>query len=157
MRTGFRKRVSKFGPVLIESFTMLASAVLGGAFAVQGAAHSESIAPTKLAAATSAASTSCPDVDVVFARGTLELPGLGIVGTPFTQSVASDLPGLTVTDYADPFRSVPPVTRYAGTAPTASRTSRMSRTAIRAWAPSSPSPRCSPPPVPRTAGRSARG
>lgn len=52
-------------------------------------------------AATAAASTgtSCPDVNLVFARGTLETPGLGIVGTPFASAVSSDLPGLTVTDY----------------------------------------------------------
>jgi len=110
MRSGSWTRVSKFRPVLTVSFTFLAAAVLGGAFAVQGGAqggmYSESIAPAKLAAATSAASTSCPDVTVVFARGTLELPGLGIVGAPFAQSVASDLPDLTMTDNAAPYAQV---------------------------------------------------
>jgi cutinase len=52
------------------------------------------------ASAATAAATSCPAVNVVFARGTFEAAGLGSVGTPFASAVASDLPGLTVTDYA---------------------------------------------------------
>lgn len=50
------------------------------------------------AAATPA--TSCPDVEFVFARGSGEAPGLGMVGTPLAGSLASDLPGKTVEDYA---------------------------------------------------------
>ncbi|MGD0553859.1 MAG: hypothetical protein ABSA93_02650 [Streptosporangiaceae bacterium] len=69
MRGGSWTRVSKFRPALTVSFTFLATALLGGAFAVQGGMHSESVVPAKLAAATSAASTSCPEVNVVFARG----------------------------------------------------------------------------------------
>jgi cutinase len=42
----------------------------------------------------------CSDVQVVFARGTGELPGLGITGGPFTDAVKADLPGLNVTSYA---------------------------------------------------------
>ncbi|MFJ5305440.1 cutinase family protein [Streptomyces sp. NPDC088350] len=52
------------------------------------------------AATVTAAAASCSDVDVSFARGTGELPGVGIVGSPFTKAVASDLPGRTVTVYA---------------------------------------------------------
>ena len=92
MRGGSWTRVSKFGPALTVSFTFLAAAVLGGAFAVQGSVqggmYSESIASAKLAAATSAASTSRPDVNVVFARGTLGLPGLTMTdnAVPYAQA-----------------------------------------------------------------------
>ncbi len=66
------------------------------------APSSPAAASSPVAASSPAAnsSSSCPDVNVVFARGTGEQPGLGIVGTPFAQAVASDLPGKTVTDYA---------------------------------------------------------
>lgn len=49
---------------------------------------------------TASASAACPNVNVVFARGTGEPPGLGMVGTPFASAVAAGLPGMTVTDYA---------------------------------------------------------
>ncbi|WP_406437617.1 cutinase family protein [Streptomyces sp. NBC_01613] len=52
------------------------------------------------AATVTAAAASCSDVDVSFARGTGELSGVGIVGSPFTKAVASALPGKTVTTYA---------------------------------------------------------
>jgi cutinase len=42
----------------------------------------------------------CADVEVVFARGSGELPGLGITGTPFVNSLKSDLAGKTVNAYA---------------------------------------------------------
>ncbi|WP_431972631.1 cutinase family protein [Nocardia sp. bgisy134] len=50
--------------------------------------------------AATASAASCTDVDVTFARGTLELPGLGIVGGPFTQALIAELPGKSVTTYA---------------------------------------------------------
>lgn len=53
-----------------------------------------------LAAAAPAAAAPCSDVDVVFARDTGEPAGLGSVGRPFAQAVASGLPGLTVSSYA---------------------------------------------------------
>jgi cutinase len=43
---------------------------------------------------------SCPDVDVVFARGTNEAPGLGSVGGAFAGEITAALPGETVADYA---------------------------------------------------------
>ncbi|WP_196250787.1 cutinase family protein [Cellulomonas sp. JZ18] len=51
--------------------------------------------------ATSAtAATGCSDVEVVFARGTGERPGLGIVGAPLVRAVQAELPGRTVSSYA---------------------------------------------------------
>jgi cutinase len=53
-----------------------------------------------LTVASPASAASCTDVQVVFARGTLELPGLGLAGTPFVNGVKKDLPGKTVSSYA---------------------------------------------------------
>ncbi|MFG2043448.1 cutinase family protein [Dactylosporangium sp. NPDC048998] len=43
---------------------------------------------------------NCADVEVVFARGTGELPGLGVLGTPLVSAIRSALPGRTVNAYA---------------------------------------------------------
>ena len=56
-------------------------------------------APSAQASAT-AKTVSCPDVDVVFARGSGEPPGLGVPGTAFAASLSADLPGESVVDYA---------------------------------------------------------
>jgi cutinase len=42
---------------------------------------------------------TCPDVDVVFARGTSEPAGIGRVGQAFADSLQSLIPGRTVTTY----------------------------------------------------------
>lgn len=47
-----------------------------------------------------ASAAPCPDVEVVFARGTGEAPGLGITGTPLVSGIKSALPGTTVSSYA---------------------------------------------------------
>ncbi|ADG75999.1 cutinase [Cellulomonas flavigena DSM 20109] len=58
---------------------------------------------TTLATGASAA-PACPDVELVFARGTGEAAGLGIVGRPLERALAAELPGRTVVatavDYA---------------------------------------------------------
>lgn len=46
------------------------------------------------------ASAACSDVDVVFARGTGETPGLGITGRPFVSALTSQLTDRTVSSYA---------------------------------------------------------
>lgn len=50
------------------------------------------------------AATACPDVELVFARGTGEAAGLGIVGRPLERALAAELPSRTVVatavDYA---------------------------------------------------------
>lgn len=61
--------------------------------------------PVRNVALTAAGETAdCPDVEAIFARGTGERPGLGILGGPFTESLAAALPGSEVTatavDYA---------------------------------------------------------
>ncbi|WP_283510198.1 cutinase family protein [Rhodococcus sp. G-MC3] len=42
----------------------------------------------------------CPDVQVLFTRGSGELPGLGIVGAPFVKMLTAALPGKKVESYA---------------------------------------------------------
>jgi cutinase len=42
----------------------------------------------------------CPDVELVFARGTGEPQGLGIVGRPLAGALAAELPGRTVRSFA---------------------------------------------------------
>ncbi|KAG7401528.1 hypothetical protein PHYBOEH_000586 [Phytophthora boehmeriae] len=42
----------------------------------------------------------CSDVHIVFARGSGEMPGLGICGSPLVQGITSNLPGMSVTSYA---------------------------------------------------------
>ncbi len=49
--------------------------------------------------APSAAADPCPDVDVTFARGTTEPPGLGSVGQAFVNEVRARAGSHTVTDY----------------------------------------------------------
>jgi len=53
-----------------------------------------------LTGAAPAAAAVCSDVEVVFARGTGEAPGLGIVGSPFVRALAAELPDRTVTSHA---------------------------------------------------------
>ncbi|HVV09448.1 cutinase family protein [Amycolatopsis sp.] len=64
-----------------------------------GCATAAAMSTIVLGTATSSAAT-CSDVDVVFARGSGELPGLGITGGPFADAVKADLPGKTVSSYA---------------------------------------------------------
>jgi cutinase len=47
-----------------------------------------------------ASADPCPNVEVVFARGTNEAPGLGFVGQVFVDSLRAQLPGRAVAAYA---------------------------------------------------------
>jgi cutinase len=47
-----------------------------------------------------AADDSCPSVEVVFARGTFEAPGVGATGQAFVDALTARLPGKTVDVYA---------------------------------------------------------
>jgi cutinase len=48
----------------------------------------------------SAAAAACPDVEVVFARGTSEPPGIGRVGQSLVDTLSSDLQGRSLSTYA---------------------------------------------------------
>ena len=67
---------------------------------VVGLTLSASTAVIGLVATAPTASAACSDVEVLFARGTGEAPGLGIVGRPFVSALTSALPGRTVSSYA---------------------------------------------------------
>lgn len=47
-----------------------------------------------------AAATPCPDVEIAFARGTTEPPGVGGIGGAFVDALRSQLPGRSVGVYA---------------------------------------------------------
>lgn len=51
------------------------------------------------APAPSAAAESCPDVEVVFARGSGEAPGVGGIGQPFVDALRSQIGGRSLTVY----------------------------------------------------------
>ncbi len=51
------------------------------------------------AAPVPAAAEPCPDVEVVFARGSGEAPGVGGIGRPFTDSLRSQVGGRSLTVY----------------------------------------------------------
>lgn len=53
-----------------------------------------------LAAASPASAQECPDVQVVFARGTFEPPGVGRVGQAFVDSLRAKAPGESIDVYA---------------------------------------------------------
>lgn len=52
------------------------------------------------AAPTGIANTGCADVEVVFARGTFEGPGIGKVGAPFVDALRDRLPSRSIGVYA---------------------------------------------------------
>jgi cutinase len=74
-----------------------ATAVAAAAFVGPQAAGLASAAPELNSAA---ASPSCSDVEVVFARGTFETPGVGATGQAFVDALDARLPGQTVGVYA---------------------------------------------------------
>ena len=55
---------------------------------------------TRAGGAAAAADGACSDVELVFARGTGEPQGLGIVGRPLAQALAAELPGKKVGSFA---------------------------------------------------------
>jgi cutinase len=57
-------------------------------------------AATPLAIAPSAAADPCPDIEVIFARGTNDAPGLGNPGQAFSDTLRGLVGGRTLTTYA---------------------------------------------------------
>ncbi len=57
-------------------------------------------AATPLATAPAATGDPCPDVEVIFARGTNDAPGLGRPGQAFADALQGQLGGRTMTTYA---------------------------------------------------------
>jgi cutinase len=65
-------------------FAAVAAAALGSPFA---------------SAPIAAAADPCPDVQVVFARGTFEPPGVGVTGQAFVDALQAQLPGKSINVY----------------------------------------------------------
>lgn len=63
--------------------------------------------PVPAAAPVTAPAPGCPDVEVVFARGTTEAPGLGAMGQAFVDDLRSRLGGKTVGVYAVDYPASP--------------------------------------------------
>ncbi len=57
-------------------------------------------AATTLALAPAATADPCPDIEVIFARGTNDAPGLGNPGQAFADALRSQVGGRTLTTYA---------------------------------------------------------
>jgi cutinase len=57
-------------------------------------------AAATIAIAPSAAADPCPDIEVIFARGTNDAPGLGNPGQAFADALRSQVGGRTLTTYA---------------------------------------------------------
>jgi cutinase len=82
--------VWKYGRVTLPRTLARGAALLA---AVGATASAVIVAP-------SANAVPCPDIEVVFARGTGEPPGVGRVGQAFTDALSSQVGGQTVTSYA---------------------------------------------------------
>ncbi len=68
--------------------------------AIAGAGFVSAAAVVSLPVAAEAAAQPCSDVEVVFARGTNEPPGVGIVGQAFVDALSSQVGGRSVGVYA---------------------------------------------------------
>ena len=92
--------MSTVTPLVVRMGTLTIRAALSTIFAALAVA---AILAGSLAAPTppaNAADDSCPSVEVVFARGTFEAPGVGATGQAFVDALNARLPGKTVDVYA---------------------------------------------------------
>ena len=80
----------KYGRVTLPRSLARGAAILS---AVGSAATAVIVAPT-------ATAVPCPDIEVVFARGTAEPAGVGRVGQAFTDALTAQVGGRTVGSYA---------------------------------------------------------
>jgi cutinase len=85
--------VVRMGPVTVRAVLSTIFAALAVAAILVGALA----APTPTA---NAADDSCASIEVVFARGTNEAPGVGATGQAFVDALSARLPGKTVDVYA---------------------------------------------------------
>ena len=92
--------MSTVTPLVVRMGTLTVRAALSTIFvalAVAAILAGSLAAPTPSA---NAADDSCPSVEVVFARGTIEAPGVGATGQAFVDALNARLPGKTVDVYA---------------------------------------------------------
>ena len=94
--------MSTVTPLVVRMGTLTVRAALSTIFAALAVAAilvGSLAAPAHVARA-SAADDSCPSIEVVFARGTFEAPGVGATGQAFVDALNARLPGKTVDVYA---------------------------------------------------------
>jgi cutinase len=95
--------MSTVTPLVVRMGTLTVRAVLSTIFAglaVAAILVGSLAAPAPWSAQASAADGSCPSIEVVFARGTFEAPGVGATGQAFVDALNARLPGKTVDVYA---------------------------------------------------------
>jgi cutinase len=88
--------VVRMGPLTIRAVLSTIFAALAFAAVLVGSLA----APAQFSARAAAANDSCPNIEVVFARGTFEGPGVGATGQAFVDALNARLPGNTVDVYA---------------------------------------------------------
>src|ERR1700751_1600881 len=90
-------------PLVVRISRLTVRAVLSTTFAALAVAAvlvGSPAAPAQFFARAAAANDSCPNIEVVFARGTFEAPGVGATGQAFVDALNARLPGNTVDAYA---------------------------------------------------------
>jgi cutinase len=95
--------MSTVTPLVVRMGTLTVRAVLStvlAGLAVAAILVGSLAAPAPWSAQARAAGDSCASVEVVFARGTLEAPGVGATGQAFVDALNARLPGKTVDVYA---------------------------------------------------------
>jgi cutinase len=95
--------MSTVTPSVVRMGTLTVRAVLSTIFvglAVAAILVGSLAAPAPWSAQARAADDSCASVEVVFARGTFEAPGVGATGQAFVDALNARLPGKTVDVYA---------------------------------------------------------
>src|SRR6476661_6305188 len=91
--------MSTVTPVVVRVPTLTVRAAL---FTIFGAVAAIAVLAGSFAAtpsANAAADDSCPSIEVVFARGTNEAPGIGATGQALVDALNARLPGKTVDVY----------------------------------------------------------
>ena len=94
--------MSTVTPLVVRMGTLTARSVLSTIFAGLAAAAilvGSLALPASWSAQARAADDSCASVEVVFARGTFEAPGVGATGQAFVDALNTRLPGKTVDAY----------------------------------------------------------
>ncbi len=91
--------MSTVTPLVVRMGTLTVRAALSAIFAALAVAAILAGSLAAPAPSANAADDSCPAVEVVFARGTNEAPGVGATGQSFVDALNARLPGKTVDVY----------------------------------------------------------
>src|SRR4029077_10422695 len=95
--------MSTVTPLVVRMGTLTVRAVLSTIFAALAVAAilvGSLATPAQFSVRGSSPNDFCPNIEVVFARGTFEAPGVGATGQAFVDALNARLPGKTVDVYA---------------------------------------------------------